>query len=225
MGAGIVAGNGHAMTRGQIAGLVALVCVAGCASYSTRLGAGTLAPGDRRAGVALDGIVFERGREYLALPVPELFMRWGMGPRWDLGFTANVGGAEALARWKLFHRGGIGLALSPALGAGLALATNKATDVLRARASIRVLTEARLTDRVMLLAGLKPDWVVVAPATLLRGVTETTRLLFEPGMALGARICIDGKRALWPEINVHVPWTIGGDMEPLIVQGGVALTW
>jgi hypothetical protein len=213
------------MTPGRIAGLAALVCVAGCASYSTRLGAGTFAPGDRRAGVALDGIIFERGREYLVLPAPELFMRWGMGARWDLGFSANMGGAEALARRQLVDRGGFALALASGLGLHLAVVTNNASDVLRARAAMRVLMEQRIADRTTLIAGFKPDLVVAAPATLLRGVTETTRLLFEPGIAIGARVRIDGKRTLWPEINVHVPWAIGGGMEPLIIQGGVALTW
>lgn len=210
---------------GLAAGLTALLCVAGCASYSTRLDAGTIAPGQRRAGATLDGIVFERGREYMILPAPELFVRWGMGPRWDLGFSANMGGAEASARWQLASGRTMAVAVAPTLGARFALATNNATDVLRARASIRVLAEARASDRVALLAGFKPDWVMAAPATLVRGVTGSTRLLFEPGVMLGARIAIDREHVLWPEINIHIPYDISGDREALILQGGVALSW
>lgn len=67
-------------------------------------------------------------------PAPELAIRHGMGPGWDLGGKLGVGSVEGSIRLSRFDSAALAVALAPGLRLEFPVATNNGTDILRASA-------------------------------------------------------------------------------------------
>ena len=207
------------MRPDRLTAVVLGVVAAGCAAHSSRHAARTLAPGGWRTVVAVDGLGFEHGREYMVYPVPEVGVRRGMGPGWDLGGKLGAGTVEASARFAVVARDDLAVAIAPGLRAGFAAATNNRTDVLRATAFAHAVVERNLGRRTALvgtataaITAAGPDHHALAP----------WRALVEPAVGAGVRIRL-GRRVLWPELTVTLPWAPAAGIEPPLVQAGIGL--
>lgn len=158
------------------------------------------------------------------LPAPEIYARRGMSPRWDLGFRASVLGAELSARIQTVRRGGLAVAFAPGLGFEMVPITNNGTDVLRLSGSAAAIVERRVGRRTSLILAATPALTIAAPASIVGGAGEATRLLFEPSFGIGVAIEVGGV-VVWPEVNVTFPREVGGEgaWERTLFQGGIAI--
>jgi hypothetical protein len=209
--------------------LVLAVAAAGCTSYSNRLAATPLAEGTGEIGVAVDALVVERGREYIALPLPELSYRRGLRPGIDIGGTAHLAGSEASIRFALLDRGRVALAWAGGLALGFEPITNNTTDVVYARATPRLVAEMRPGHP----QSQWPTWIVTAapsltftgPATMFRGITDAARFIARPGAAIAARWQLAGTRAFWLELTAQPAYAIGDGWIAASYQSGAAFTF
>jgi hypothetical protein len=205
-----------------------LLAMSGCASYSNRLDATPLAPGAGETGVGLDLFVVERGRDYIALPLPEISYRRGLRPGIDLGGKAHLSGAEGSARFALVDRGRVALAWAAGLALGFEPVTNNTTDVVYARALPRLVAELRPGRH-----GQWPTWIATAapsltftgPATMFAGIAGAARFIARPGAGLGGRWPFGGGRALWLEVTAQPAYAIGDGWLRTSYQGGAAITF
>jgi hypothetical protein len=217
-------GAHHAARAGRLPLLAVLPCLLldpGCASHSARHAARPTPPGAWRTALALDGLVFEHGRSYAVYPAPELAIRRGMGPRWDLGGKLGGGSLEASATFALIDRADLAVALAPGLRLELALLTNNGTDLLRGVVFNHLLVERRLSRGVALVGTATAALALATSATLFAGVTDTTRLLLEPAVGVGVRVAV-GSHTLWPEVTATFPYGPGGGLEAPVGQVGIA---
>jgi hypothetical protein len=205
--------------RGLLAAL--LLLAPGCASHSSRLAGRTLPPGQWRTAVALDALVFEHGRAHAVYPAPELTVRRGMGPGWDLGGKLGGGSLEGSARLRLVDRPEVAVALAPGLRLEFALLTNNGSDLLRSVLFDHLVVERQLSARVALVGTATAAMALASSGTVFAGVTDTTRLLLEPAVGVGLRVAI-GSHTLWPEATATFPYHLGHGLERVIGQLGVA---
>ncbi len=201
----------------------------GCASYSNRLSATPLPPGTGEIGVGLDALVVERGREPVALPLPQLSYRRGLRPGIDIGGAAHLAGAEASVRLALLERARVALAWAGGLALGFEPVTNNTTDVVYARAVPRVIAELRPghpgSQWPTWIATAVPSLTFTGPATMFGGVAGNARFIVRPGAALGARWPLRDGRAMWLELTAQPAYAIGDGWIAPSYQGGAAFTF
>lgn len=213
------------MRRGRVWLLLAM---SGCASYSNRLGATPLGPGASELGLAVDMLVVERGRDYIALPLPEVTYRRGARAGVDVGGTAHLAGAEVNARFALADRGRLALAWAAGLALGFEPVTNNTTDLVYARAVPRLVAELRPSR-----PGPWPTWIATAvpsltftgPTTMFAGIAGAARFIARPGAAVGARWPLPRGKALWLEMTAQPAYAIGDGWLRPSYQGGAAITF
>ena len=201
-----------------------LVLAAGCAAHSSRHAGRTLAPGQWRAAVAADGLVFQHGRRYAVYPAPELAIRRGIRPGWDLGGKLGAGSVEGSARLAQLDRPDLAVALAPGMRFEFPLATNNATDVLRACLFSHLVIERRLARGNALVATATAALALGSSATLFGGDPGPARVLAEPALGLGLRLPA-GRFTVWPELTVTVPYAFGQGAERPLVQFGIGFEW
>ena len=208
-------------------GALLLLAMSGCTSYSSRLDATPLPPGAGELGLALDVLVVERGRDYIALPLPEFSYRRGLRTGIDLGGKAHLTGAEASARFALVDRGRVALAWAAGLALGYEPITNNTTDLVYARALPRLVAELRPGG-----SGQGPTWIATAvpsltftgPVTMFAGIAGAARFIVRPGAALATRWPLRRGRALWLELTAQPAYALGGWLRASW-QGGAAITF
>jgi len=201
------------------------VAAAGCTSYSTRMDATPVAPGEREVGLAVDLLVVERGRDPIALPSPELSVQRGLRPGVDLVGKLHLTGAELSTRFAL--RGAAGARLRLAAAGGLALGyqpvSNNTTDLVYARAIPRLIVEYQLAPSgVSLIAAASPSVELTGPLTMFAGVAGAARWILRPGSTLAVELPLSGRR-LWLEITAQPAYALGDGWLAPSFQGGAAL--
>jgi len=209
-------------------GALMVVALSGCASYSSRLDATPLAPGDGELGFALDMLVVERGRDHIPLPLPEVSYRRGLIPGLDIGGKAHLTGTEASVRLALAERGRVALAADAGLALGYEPVTNNTTDLVYARTLPRFIAELRAHP-----ASQWPTWIATAapsltftgPVTMFRGITDAARFILRPGAAVAARWPLERGRAFWLEVTAQPAYAIGDGWLSPSYQGGAAFTF
>ena len=135
----------------------------------------------------------ERGRDYIALPLPEFSYRRGLRTGIDLGGKAHLTGAEASARFAMVDHGRVALAWTAGLALGYEPITNNTTDLVYARALPRLVAELRPGG-----SGQGPTWIATAvpsltftgPVTMFAGIAGAARFIVRPGAALSGRAAV-----------------------------------
>lgn len=207
--------------------LVALAAT-GCASHASRLSATPLPPGTGELGVALDALVVERGRDPIALPLPQMSYRRGLRPGIDIGGAAHLAGIEASVRLALLERDRVALAWAGGLALGFEPVTNNTTDVLYARALPRLIAELRPrpgSQWPAWIATAVPSLTFTGPVTMFGGVAGNARFIIRPGAALAARWPLRDGRAMWLELTAQPAYAIGDGWIAPSYQGGAAFTF
>lgn len=174
--------------------------------------------------MALDGFVFEHGRTYAVYPAPELAIRRGISPGWDVGGKLGVGSVEGSVRLSRFESATLAVALAPGLRLEFPVATNNATDILRASAFNHLVIEHRLGPVSAVVGTATAALAVGTSATIFGGSPGPARLLAEPALGLGLRTAV-GRVTVWPEFTVTVPYAFGDGLEAPLVQFGIGLEW
>ncbi len=209
--------------------LFVLVVAGGCASYSSRMGGTPLAPGAGEAGLALDVLVVERGRDYMPWPLPEFSFRRGLRPGIDIGGKVHLLGAEYSVRFALLDRARVSLATAAGLALGYEPVTNNSTDLIYARAMPRLIVELKPPSPASRwptwIASATPSLTFTGPLTMFAGITEASRFIVRPGVAAAARWPLHRGRAFWLEIGAQPAYVIGGSWLRTAFQGGGAVTW
>ena len=185
--------------------MIAALLLGGCASHAVRMGATPLPPGARSTTVALDAVIFERGREYFALPNPELAVRWGLDEQSDAGGRANLFGADASYRRLATSGSGWALAWTAGGGLGWEPITNNSTDLIYARATGRLIGELGVGREVDAIAFLSPSLAFTGPLTMFRGVFDSSRFVARPGAGLGL-----ARRAISIEVGIEPAFALDG---------------
>lgn len=204
--------------------VVALLGLADCAAHSSRHSARTLRPGQWQTVVAVDGIIFEHGRAYVVYPAPELAIRRGMGPGWDVGGKLGAGSVEASVRLARVDTPALAVALAPGMRFEFPVATNNGTDILRAVVFQHLVIEHRVGPASAVVGTATAALAVGSSATIFGGSPGPARLLAEPALGAGLRTQA-GRVVLWPEVTVTVPYAFGDDFEAPLVQFGIGLEW
>jgi len=209
--------------------LLLAVAATGCTSYSNRLSATPLAEGTGEICIAVDALVVERGREYIALPLPEVSYRRGLRPGLDIGGTVHLTGTEASVRVALLERDRVAAAWVAGLALGFEPVTNNTTDLLYARASPRLVAELRpghpQSQWPTWIATAAPSLTFTGPATMFHGITGDARFIARPGAALAARWPLAAGRAFWLELTAQPAYAIGDGWIAASYQSGAAFTW
>lgn len=204
--------------------LAVLAACCSCTSYSTRYGATPLPADKSELTVAVDALVFERGRRYQLLPLPELAWRRGMSDSWDLGGRVALTSTEVSARFALASSNTWALAWGPSFGLGFEPVTNNSTNLIYARAGGRLLFEARTDDGFTAVLGAYPTVTFTGPLTMLQGVGDAPHWILRPGLVAATSMPI-GRRKLWLELTVQPPYVIGESWREPELQGGAAISF
>ena len=204
-----------------------LLCAAGpgCLSAASHLGAAPTPPGRRSWGVALDGVVFERGRELRVLPSVQLMGRRGMGEDWDAGFRAYLLGLEVGTRHRLLSRGRLTLGAQPSLELAYVPVTNNSVELLHARVRGALVADWRLAPDWTLTLGTRLAFGGAAPPTWLRGYAEGAVLLAQPEGLASLAVALDPHLQLRLEAGAGVPLQVGGSARRPVASGGLSLMW
>lgn len=210
------------MTIARPALLACVLC--SCASYSTRYGATPLPANESELTVAVDALVFERGRRYQVVPLPEVAWRRGMREGWDLGGRIALTSTEVSARFALASTAGWALAWGPSFGVGYEPVTNNSTDLIYARAGGRLLFEAKTDDGFTAVLGAYPTLTFTGPLTMLQGVGNDPRWILRPGLVAATSMPV-GRRRLWFELTVQPPYVLGESWREPELQTGAAISF
>ncbi len=208
--------------------ILVAITASGCASYASRLSATPLAPGTGEIGVAVDALVVERGREPVALPLPQMSYRRGLRPGIDIGGAAHLAGAEASVRLALLERTRVAVAWAGGLALGFEPVTNNTTDLVYARALPRLIAELRPrpgSQWPAWIATAVPSLTFTGPLTMFGGVAGNARFIVRPGAALAARWPLHDGRAMWLELTAQPAYAIGDGWIAPSYQGGAAFTF
>ena len=204
-----------------------LLCVGltGCLSAASHLGAAPTPRGSVQWWLALDGLLFERGREAFLLPALELTGRRGMGPDWDMGFRVYGAGVELGTRHRLLTRGALTLGAQPSLELAYAPLTNNTVELLHARARGALVADLRLTRDWTLTLGTRLAFGGAAPPTFLRGYGDGAVLLAQPEGLASLALELGHRTQLRLEAGAGRPFQIRGGARPWVGSGGISLSW
>jgi hypothetical protein len=199
--------------------LIALVA-AGCGTYSNHLTARPTKPGAVDLGVHIDVVATERGTMSTSvLPNPEIMVRVGLADGFDFGGKINFLGAELSSRIGLVE-GDFDLAFAPGIGLSLATRTSEETEAFLFSGKLLLLAGVHIGDVITLVAGFSGIFHVTAGA----GETENSDVLLYPGGTFGVDMQLAKIIALFPEINVHVPYHVNLERwRKPVFQGGLAV--
>lgn len=197
-----------------------LLALAGCGSFSHHLTARPTPVGKVDLGVNLGVIAGQRGLDnYVVLPNPEIAVRAGIADGVDFGGKVNVLGGEMSTRVRILE-GELDLALAPALGFIFSTFTSEETESILVSGKLPVLVGVHFGDILSLIGGAS----FLVHVSIGSEASDDTDVLIYPGGTLGLNIQIIELIALFPEVNVFVPYSI--DLERWrkpIFQGGVAV--
>jgi hypothetical protein len=199
--------------------LLALIA-ASCGTYSNHLTARPTAPGEVDLGVHIDVVATERGTMNRSiLPNPEVMIRVGLAKGFDLGGKINFLGAELSSRIG-FIEGDFDLAFAPGIGLTLATRTSEETEALVFSGKLPLLAGVHIGEIVTLVGGFSGIFHVTAGA----GETDNADVILYPGGTFGIDFQIVRLFALFPEINVHVPYHVNLERwRKPVFQAGLAV--
>ncbi len=192
-----------------------------CGTYSNHLTARATAPGAVDLGVNIDVIGMKRGIENRSpvLPNPEIMVRVGLAKGFDLGGKINLLGAELSSRIG-FIEGDIDLAFAPGVGFSFATRTSEETEALAFSGKLPLLAGFHFGEIVTLIAGFSGIFHVTAGSK----DSDNSDVLLYPGATLGVDFQLAHVIALFPEINVHVPYHVNLERwRNPIFQGGLGI--
>jgi hypothetical protein len=206
--------------RAAAHGLLILPVLIGCGTYSNHHTARPTAPGDVDLGVHIDVVATERGlKSRSILPNPEIMVRVGLAKGFDLGGRINFLGGELSSRIG-FIEGDFDLAFAPGIGLTLATRTSDETEALVFTGKLPLLAGVHLGHIVTLVGGFSGIFHVTAGA----GETENSDVILYPGGTFGVDLQLARIIALFPEINVHVPYHVNLERwRKPVFQGGLAV--
>jgi hypothetical protein len=176
-------------------------------------------------GVALDGLVYERGRKHVVLPALQLSWRRGVGEDWDWGLRVYAAGLEAGTRHRLLSRGRLTLAALPSLELAYVPVTNNTVELLHARLRGALLADWRLAPRWTMTLGARLAFGGAAPPTWFRGYSDGAVLLAQPEALGSLAVALAPGVQLRLEAGVGVPLQLGGSARPALGSGGLSLSW
>ncbi len=207
--------------------LLLLLCVGGpgCLSAASHLGAAPTPPGSAAWGLALDGVVFERGRKLRVLPSLQLTGRRGMGEDWDAGFRAYLLGLEVGTRHRLLSRGRLTLGAQPSLELAYTPVTTNSVELLHARLRGALMADWRLAPDWTLTLGTRLAFGGAAPPTYLRGYGEGAVLLAQPEALASLALALRPGLQLRLEAGAGLPLQVRGSARRPVGSGGLSLSW
>lgn len=207
--------------------LLLLCCLlgAGCLSTASHLGAAPTPPGQQAWGLALDGLVFERGREAAVLPSFQLTGRHGMEGGWDVGLRAYLLGLEVGTRHRLLAHGRLTLGAQPSLELAYTPVTNNSVELLHARVRGALVADLRLSNAWTLTLGARLAFGGAAPPTWLRGYAEGAVLIAQPEALASVAVALSPRLQLRVEAGAGAPLPVHGSSRQPVGSGGVSLTW
>ena len=197
----------------------------GCLSAASHLGAAPTPPGQAAWGIALDGLVYERGRDTFVLPALQLTGRRGVEEGWDVGFRAYALGLEVGTRHRLLARGALTLGALPSVELAYTPVTNNGVELLHARLRGALMADWRLAPDWTLTLGTRLAFGGAAPPTYLRGYGEGAVLLPQPEALASLALALRPGLQLRPEAGAGVPLQMGGGARQPVGSGGLSLSW
>jgi hypothetical protein len=215
-----------ATLSGRLA-LLLLLCAGspGCLSAASHLGAAPTPLGSKTWGIALDGLLFERGRSSFVLPALQLSGRKGMGEDWDAGFRAYALGLEVGTRHRLLSRGRLTLGAMPSLELAFTPVTNNTVELLHGRVRGALVADWRFAPDWTLTLGARLAFGGAAPPTWFRGYGEGAVLLAQPEGLASLAVALNPQLQLRLEAGAGVPLQVRGSARPVVGTGGLSLTW
>lgn len=200
--------------------LLLALLAAGCGTYSNHLTARPTQPGAVDLGIHVDVVATERGTmSRSVLPNPEIMVRVGLADGVDFGGKINFLGAELSSRIG-FVQGDFDLAFAPGIGLSLATRTSEETESLVFTGKLPLLAGVHTGEVVTLVGGFSGIFHVTAGA----GETDNSDVILYPGGTFGVDLQLARIIALFPEINVHVPYHVNLERwRKPVFQGGIAV--
>ncbi len=177
---------------------------AACGTYSNHLTARATPPGAVDLGIDVDVVATERGTmKRSVLPNPDVMVRVGLADGFDLGAKINFLGAELSSRIGLIQ-GDVDLALAPGFGFTFAERTSEDTEALVFTGKIPLLVGVHLGDIVTLVGGFNGIFHVTAGSN----DSDNSDVILYPGGTFGVDLQLAHIIAIFPEVNVHVPYHV-----------------
>ncbi|MCC7381947.1 MAG: hypothetical protein IT384_08965 [Deltaproteobacteria bacterium] len=199
-------------------------CPLACTSFSTHLTATPIEPGATEIGASVTGLVVERGAARSLLPQAELSVRHGIADGFDMGVELSALGFELNTRHRLFAGRSLVLSLVPSAGFEVTPLTSADSDLWMIRLGSTLLLDWHLTQGTTAVFGLKPLVLLGPRPPVWSDGPAGVRVILAPGAMLGLRLPIAGAWAVFPELNLHLPWDVAERrVRTPVVQGGLGL--
>jgi hypothetical protein len=199
--------------------------LSGCLSGAMQLGAAPTPPGTTEWGVAVNGLLYERGRQYALLPSPELSWRRGRDEDSDFGVRAYLLGLEAGTRHRVLATQRLTLGAMPSVELAYTPVTNNTTEILHARLHGTLVADWRLASRWCVSLGGRLTLEGAGPLTVLRGLPDGASLILQPAAAAGAAFELTPKTRLRLDASMGMPVDLADGPRRLVGQAGLAVQW
>lgn len=182
------------------------VASAGCATYTTHVSPTPTPKGKLELGVNAGVLSLDRGPSRQYLPSLEMTVRYGLSDRVDIGGKASFVGGELNSKVSLVQ-GSTSVAILPGSGLGIGSLGSDLARTFHATFYCPVLIGFAFGD-TEIVTGPKPFVQVSSGTGPTMEMPRVGELLLSPGALFGVRFLLTDDVALFPEVDVHLPYDV-----------------